>query len=260
MEKGEYIGYAFWPLTLVQPKVSYEDNPYKIDLEKDHQKLVDMFAKGDEETYRLQSQMGTPVFNPHLIKGKPIKIDVLGLDCYTFPTDRPFGIRIIILTGCSQFNYVALAAYKRYFEETQKSFPIMRAGVAAEVAAQADHPLLHKILTHIQKQTESYLAKMEHAATYMEKQVWPDKAGFKPQYEDIPGIGDRLLEIRIPKDVDDHVKTEKKLTPKEKRLLKKQERQREKELKKQQRQRDKEKTCLGWRRSRTWLACPFSRA
>ena len=92
MEEGAYIGYAFWPLTLVQPKVLYEDSPYKSDLGKDHQKLVDMFAKGDEELYRLQSQMGTPLFNPHLLKRK-MRFNRLGVDCNGFSSSRPFGIR-----------------------------------------------------------------------------------------------------------------------------------------------------------------------
>lgn len=236
MEKGAYIGYAFWPLTLVQPKVLYEDSPYKSDLGKDHQKLVDMFAKGDEELYRLQSQMGTPLFNPHLIK-KSIKINHLNIDCQGFSDKRLFGIRAIILSHCGGLNHFTLYAYSLYFKETQKSFSILRAGLAAEVAAQVDQPKLHKILTYIQEQTEPYLTKMEQATAYMAEQVWPSNPRHKQQYQNILGLGDRLLEIRIPKDVDAHEKTEKKLTPKERRLLKKQQRQREKELKKQQRQR-----------------------
>ena len=242
LEQGDYIGYAFMPLTLVQPKVLYEDypSPDKNGMrKKSHQDLVDMFAEGDEELYRLQSQVGTPFYNMQLLTAY-YGFGREDLDCYGFSASSFYGIRPIILSFADMFkNSLYLQAYKIYYEETKKSFPILRTGLAAEVESRADQPKLHKVLTHIQAQTEPYLKKMEQAADYMLKKTSPSSYVTipEPKYQDILKISDRLLDVRVSKGEDVPEKTEKELTPKEKRLLKKQQRQGEKELKKQQRQR-----------------------
>lgn len=240
MEQGDYIGYAFWPLTLVQPKVLYENPTPHITNElryKGHKNLVQIFANGDEELYDLQSQMGTPFYNPHLVRSHG-ELNP-STDCYQFIRTTVFGIRPVILGYCESFEYLTRYAYKIYFEETEKSFPIMRDGLSKEIETYKDQPKLHNVLTHIQSETDSYLEQMQQAVDYIQSKIRFDRNA--SPYTEIKEIPQRLLDVHVVTEQEmrenQEKELQKKLTPKEKRLLKRQQRLKEKELKKKQRQR-----------------------
>ena len=95
------------------------------------------------------------------------------------------------------------------------------------------------VLTYIQSETDSYLEQMQQAVDYIQSKIRFDRNA--SLYTEIKEIPKRLLDVHVATEQEMRENQEKefqkKLTPKEKRLLKRQQRLKEKELKKQQRQR-----------------------
>ena len=172
VKRGEYIGMYMWPLSLVQPKVLYEsdDTPSKRAnkkaINKTHAQLVDYFAGGDEETYRLQNILGTPLYAPRTFAPEAGAIANLR-DCYGRPTPEILGVNMVSLGQARQVTdpeRVLNFAYKRYFEAVVASCHLLKSGMAQEVGTLDKKSARYRAVNEVVGQATKYLAQIEKAA------------------------------------------------------------------------------------------------
>ena len=172
VKRGEYIGMYMWPLSLVQPKVLYESDETqskranKKAINKTHAQLVDYFAGGDEETYRLQNILGTPLYAPRMFAPEASTRGNLR-DCYGHPTPMFLGVNAVSLGQAQQATAperVLNFAYKRYFEAVVASCNLFKTGMESELNALDKKSPRGRAVNEVVKQAEKYLDKIEAAA------------------------------------------------------------------------------------------------
>ena len=172
VKRGEYIGMYMWPLALVQPKVLYESDETqskranKKAINKTHTQLVDYFAGGDEETYRLQNTLGTPLYAPRTFAPEAGPISNL-CDCYGRPTPEVLGVNVVSLGQARQVTDLGRVldfAYKRYFEAVTASCHLFKTGMESELNALDKKSPRGRAVKEVVTQAEKYLDKIEAAA------------------------------------------------------------------------------------------------
>lgn len=172
VKRGEYIGMHMWPLALVQPKILYESDETpskranKKAINKTHDQLVDYFAGGDEETYRLQNILGTPLYAPRTFAPEASKHGD-GVDCYGHPTPMFLGVNVVSLEQARQATdpeRVLNFAYKRYFEAVVASCHLLKSGMAQEVGTLDKKSARYRAVNEVVGQATKYLTQIEKAA------------------------------------------------------------------------------------------------
>lgn len=169
VKQGDYIGMAMWPLALVQPQKLYEAYKKEISLSPDQVK--EWFAKGDEETYRLQNMLGAPLYAPRSFAPEA-KVKDVG-NCFGDSTPEFLGINVASLCQARQVtapDRVFPFAYKRYFEEAVKSCRLLRTGMENELKTLDKKSLRYRAVAEVVKQADKHLSQIEKAAEkYMEQ-------------------------------------------------------------------------------------------
>ena len=163
VKRGEYIGMSMWPLSLVQPQKMYET--HKKDIRRSSQEVKAYFAGGDEETYRLQNILGTPLYNPRAFA--PEASTEGGADCYGHPTPELLGINVVSLRQARQATdpeRVLNFAYKRYFEAVVASCHLLKSGMAQEVGTLDKKSARYRAVNEVVGQATKYLTQIEKAA------------------------------------------------------------------------------------------------
>lgn len=164
VKRGEYIGMSLWPLSLVQPQKMYEE--YKKDIAHSPQEVKAYFAGGDEETYRLQNTLGTPLYNPRTFAPEARR-DGSGGDCYGHPTPMFLGVNVVSLAQARQATAperVLNFAYKRYFEAVVASCNLFKTGMESELNTLDKKSPRGRAVKEVVTQAEKYLDKIETAA------------------------------------------------------------------------------------------------
>ena len=163
VKQGEYIGMSLWPLSLVHPQKMYETR--KKDMSRSSQEVKTYFAGGDEETYRLQNTLGTPLYVPRSFAPEArIAIDS---DCYGHPTPKLLGVNVVSLGQARQATapeWVLNFAYKRYFEAVVASCNLFKTGMESELNALDKKSPRGRAVNEVVKQAEKYLSQLEKAA------------------------------------------------------------------------------------------------
>ncbi len=163
VKRGEYIGMSLWPLSLVHPQRMYEK--YKKDIRRSSQEMKTYFAGGDEETYRLQNTLGTPLYVPRSFA--PEARIAGDFDCYGHPTPKFWGVNVVSLSQARQATEperVLNFAYKRYFEAVVASCNLFKTGMESELNALDKKSPRGRAVNEVVKQAEKYLDKIEAAA------------------------------------------------------------------------------------------------
>ena len=164
VKQGEYIGMSLWPLSLVHPQKMYETR--KKDMSRSSQEVKTYFAGGDEETYRLQNSLGTPLYNPHAFAPEA-GIHGSRADCYGHPTPMFLGVNVVSLAQARQATAperVLNFAYKRYFEAVTASCNLFKTGMESELNALDKKSPRGRAVKEVVTQAEKYLDKIEAAA------------------------------------------------------------------------------------------------
>lgn len=164
VKQGEYIGMSLWPLSLVQPQKMYETR--KKDMSRSSHEVKTYFAGGDEETYRLQNSLGTPLYNPRMFAPEASKYGSSS-DCYGHPTPMFLGVNVVSLCDAAQVTTperVFPFAYKRYFEAVVASCNLFKTGMESELNALDKKSPRGRAVNEVVKQAEKYLSQLEKAA------------------------------------------------------------------------------------------------
>ena len=163
VKRGEYIGMSLWPLSLVQPQKMYETR--KKDIAHSPQEVKAYFAGGDEETYRLQNTLGTPLYVPRSFA--PEARIAGDFDCYGHPTPKFWGVNVVSLSQARQATEperVLNFTYKRYFEAVTASCHLFKTGMESELNALDKKSPRGRAVNEVVKQAEKYLSQLEKAA------------------------------------------------------------------------------------------------
>ena len=163
VKRGEYIGMYMWPLSLVQPQKMYET--HKKDIARSANEMKEYFAGGDEETYRLQNILGTPLYVPRSFA--PEAHTASSADCYGHPTPEFWGVNLVSLAQARQATdpeRVLNFAYKRYFEAVVASCHLLKSGMAQEVGTLDKKSTRYRAVNEVVGQATKYLAQIEKAA------------------------------------------------------------------------------------------------
>lgn len=164
VKRGEYIGMSLWPLSLVQPQKMYEE--YKKDITRSANEMKEYFAGGDEETYRLQNILGTPLYAPRTFAPEASKRGS-ATDCYGHPTPEFLGVNVVSLCDAAQATdpeRVLNFAYKRYFEAVVASCHLLKSGMAQEVGTLDKKSARYRAVNEVVGQATKYLTQIEKAA------------------------------------------------------------------------------------------------
>lgn len=164
VKRGEYIGMSMWPLSLVQPQKMYET--HKKDITRSANEMKEYFAGGDEETYRLQNILGTPLYAPRTFAPEAKKRGI-ATDCYGHPTPEFLGVNVVSLEQAQQATVperVLNFAYKRYFEAVVASCHLLKSGMAQEVGTLDKKSTRYRAVNEVVGQATKYLAQIEKAA------------------------------------------------------------------------------------------------
>ena len=173
VKRGEYIGTAFWPLSLIRPMDDLESTKTstqrlnKRELRKTHAQLVDHFARGDEAVYRLQNVLGTPLYNPRAFAPEVRGRGGGGTDCNGQPTYELLGTKVVWLTSARQVEdpkWVLGFAYKRYFEGALDSIRLIKSGMAQELDTLDKKSPRYRAMSEVAKQATKLLNQLEKTA------------------------------------------------------------------------------------------------
>lgn len=121
---------------------------------------------GDEETYRLQNILGTPLYAPRTFAPEAKKRGI-ATDCYGHPTPEFLGVNVVSLRDAAQATdpeRVLNFAYKRYFEAVVASCHLLKSGMAQEVGTLDKKSTRYRAVNEVVGQATKYLAQIEKAA------------------------------------------------------------------------------------------------
>ena len=173
VKRGEYIGTAFWPLSLIRPMDDLESTKTstqrlnKRELRKTHAQLVDHFARGDEAVYRLQNVLGTPLYNPRAFAPNVGGRGGGGYDCNGYAHSELLGTKVVWLTSARQVEdpkWVLGFAYKRYFEGALDSIRLIKSGMAQELDTLDKKSPRYRAMSEVAKQATKLLNQLEKTA------------------------------------------------------------------------------------------------